>query len=403
MAEEASGPGVDEIVDRYGLALEALHGGKPSADALLVALLERDRVAQALDEGGRAPERVRRVSELDGRLRAAAARTKAADWAGWRQAAGRPADHWWWSLDSAQAKAGEERNLPWLLLAGALMTGTLGLGADISLKLWGSGAGALSFVSGILTLVFTSGPLTTQGRELAGWLINRLRLPLRFRAGTMVAAALSLFVLALLLRVAALPALARVYNDRGVRLLQAGELAEAQRALNRAVSINPQYSQGYYNLGAAFLGVGDYEQAEALFRQALAADRSLDVAYSGLGYALILQGSPERAIPILYGGLAVVQDDAAKVALYANLGQALLAAGRLIEADSALREALALDPHEAVAHCTLAMVAEKAERPPSEIAAHWEGCLSYADPTTARGLELADMARAHLLLLEEGQ
>jgi tetratricopeptide (TPR) repeat protein len=403
MAEEAPVPAVDEVVDRYGAALQALDGGAPGADALLAALLARDRVAAGLDPANRLAERVSRVALLDAQLRLRSARVRGADWSGWRHTLSAPESSWWWRLDEAGVKAAAARSTPWLFLSGLLMTATLGLGADISLKLWGSGAGALSVLSGTLTLLFTSGPLTSEVREVAGWLIDRLRLPLRFRAGTMLVASLLFFLLALLLRLVALPAWARAYNDRGVTLLAAGDLAEAQQSLDRAVSIDPHYAQGYYNLGAAYLDVGDYVRAEASFRQALAADRNLDVAYSGLGYALVLQGFPERAIPILYGGLAAAQDQDARVALYANLGRAFLDAGRTADAKVALGQALALDPREAAAHCGLGLVAEAEDRPPAEARAHWEVCLSYADPTTARGLELADLARVRLQQLAGGE
>jgi len=400
MVDEAPVARVEADISRYQLALDAVDVPKPGSAAVLEALLARDRLADSLDDTSRNPERVQRVVDLDERLRRASARLNDASWAAWRQAAGATAGRWWWHLDEAQQREATERSTLWLFLAGMFMTATLGLGADISLKFWGSGAGSLSVVSAIVTVVLTGGPLTTQGRDVAGWLIGRLHLPLRYRGGTMLAASLLFFVLALLLRVVALPAWARAYNDRGVSLIQAGNLAGAQRALNRAVSIDPQYAQGYYNLGAGYLDVSDYVQAGLLFRQALAADRSLDLAYSGLGYALIHQGKPEQAIPVLYGGLAVAQDDAARVALYTNLGQAYRDAGRLVEAESALNEALALNPQEPAAHCTLALVAEEAERASDQIRLHWESCLRYADPTQPRGRELAEMARAHLKLLE---
>lgn len=403
MAEEAPFPAVDEVIDRYGAALQALDGGTPGADALLAALIARDRVAASLDLANRLPERVSRVAGLDAQLHLRAARVRGADWSGWRHTVGAPDSSWWWRLDEAGVKAAAARSTPWLFLSGLLMTATLGLGADISLKLWGSGAGALSVLSGTLTLLFTSGPLTSEVREVAGWLIDRLRLPLRFRAGTMLVASLLFFLLALLLRLVALPAWARAYNDRGVTLLAAGDLTKAQQSLDRAVSIDPQYAQGYYNMGAAYLDVGDYARAETSFRQALSADRNLDVAYSGLGYALVLQGFPERAIPILYGGLAAAQDQDARVALYANLGRAFLDAGRTADAKVALGQALALDPREAAVHCGLGLIAEAEDRTPAEARAHWEACLSYADPTTARGLELADLARVRLQQLAGGE
>ncbi|HNS49688.1 MAG TPA: tetratricopeptide repeat protein [Anaerolineae bacterium] len=396
MAEQEPRPEVDQVVGRYVAALQALDGARPRPEALLAALLARDGVAACLDAVDRLPERVNLIAGLDAQLRLGAARVTGAGWSAWRHVVGAPDSHWWWRLDEEGAKEAAERSTPWLFISGLLMTATLGLGADMSLKLWGSGAGALSVLSGTLTLLFTSGPLTSEVRQVAGWLVDRLRLPLRFRAGTMLVASLSFFLLALLLRLVALPAWARAYNDRGVTQLAAGELAKAQQSLDRAVSIDPQYAQGYYNLGAAYLDVGDYARAEASFRQALTADRDLDVAYSGLGYALLLQDLPDRAIPIFYGGLALAQDQAAKVALYANLGRAFLDAGRVADAEAALRQALALDPREAAAHCGLGLVAEAQGLAPAEALAHWEACLSYADPATARGLELADLARTRL-------
>jgi hypothetical protein len=51
----------------------------------------------------------------------------------------------------------------------------------------------------------------------------------------------------------------------------------------------------------------------------------------------------------------------------------------------------------------MGLVAEELQRSPDELRLHWESCLSYADPTTPRGLELATMARAHLQTQGEGQ
>jgi hypothetical protein len=168
MADEVPVATVDEAIDRYRAALDALEISKPRAIAVLEALLERDQVAESLDDLSRNLERVQRVADLDERLRKAVARAHDAKWVAWRQAAGAPPGRWWWHLDEALAQAASDRSSVWLFLAGALMTATLGLGADISLKLWGSGAGGLSVASAILTVLFTGGPLTTQGRDVAG-------------------------------------------------------------------------------------------------------------------------------------------------------------------------------------------------------------------------------------------
>jgi Tfp pilus assembly protein PilF len=386
---------------RYRVAVSALEGAAATPVALYQALLLRDQVADLVEWQNLPAEGFQELADLDGGLRKAAGRVRNPDWDAWRRATLAPPERWWWWLDQAQTKEAEERDFLWVLLAGMLMTITLGLGADISLRLWGSGAGALSVVSVILTMILTGGPLTSQGRQLAKWLMDRLHLPLRYRGSTMLAAASLFLLIALALRLLALPAWARLYNNRGVGLLLAGDLVGAQRSFDRAVSIDPDYAVAYYNLGQAYIDLSDFDQATSLFRRALAADRTFDLAYNGLGYVLTLQGEPDRAVPVLYTGLSVAQDAESQVALLTNLGRAYLGSGRTLEAETALNQALALDPQEAAAHCTLALVAEELERPLEQVRLDWENCLSYADPTTPQGQEMADRARAHLRTVEE--
>ncbi len=403
MSDGAPLPSLPAALDDYQAALDALSEVTAGEADLLTAVIRRDQVAALLDREGVTPEGIQRLAGLDKRLHQAAMRFPQADWETWRQAVNPARDGWWWQLGEVHDKAAAEREFLWMLLAGVLMTATLGLGTDIIGRLWGGGADGLSIASAVITLVLTGGPLTSQGRDLALWLIRRLHLPVRYRAQTTLAAAVLFFGVVLFLRLAALPVWAGASNNRGIRLLQKGDLTAAQRAFAQAISINPNYASAYYNLASAYADIGDYGQARQLYTQALATDRTFDLAYNGLGYVMIRQGTPEQAIPVLYTGLNLAQDDETRVALWTNLGQAYLAAGRESEAAEALAQALALNPQEAVAHCALGVAAEGLARPDDEVRLHWESCLSYADPTTPRGQELAAQARAHLRTLEEGK
>jgi len=89
--------------------------------------------------------------------------------------------------------------------------------------------------------------------------------------------------------------------------------------------------------------------------------------------------------------------------LWTNLGRVYWEVEQYYEAEAALGEALALNPEEAAAHCTLALTAAALERPENTAVLHWENCLRYADPTTPRGQELVALARAHLQQLEDGK
>jgi len=390
-------------LDRYQAAVDALSDADADQAALLAALVRRDQLAALGSGEGITSEVVQRLAGLDERLQRAACRFPKADWETWRRSLNPGSAAWWWRLDEVHGQAAAERQFLWMLLAGVLMTATLGLGADIVGRLRGGGADGLSIVGAVLTLVLTGGPLTGQGRDLALWLIRRLRLPVRYRGQTTLAAAILFFGVVLLLRLAALPAWASASNNRGIRYLQQGDLTAAQQAFARAISINPDYASACYNLAGAYADIGDYGQAQRLYTQALATDRTFDLAYNGLGYVLIRQGAPEQAIPVLYTGLGLARDAESRVALWTNLGRAYLAAGRYTEATEALTQALALNPQEAAAHCALGLAGEKLALPGDEVRLHWESCLSYADPITPRGQELAAQARAHLRALEGGR
>lgn len=398
------------LTDALATYEAALHGlpqeeVEPAAieDPIQALLIARDQVAYSLAHGYQAsPDQLRHLITLDKELRKRRDQVLLADLATWRESVQPPANHWWWRLDEARAGAEEKRDFPWVLLAAALMIITLIPAVDIIWRMWGGDFDPLFVISTCITVVLTSSPLTQAGREVAAWLMDRAHLPTRYRGKTMLGTAVLSLVMVLLLQ-SALPAVAITYNNRGYTLLQAGDLTGAQQAFARAVHINPDYAAGYHNLAEAYVEIGDYDQAHSLYTQALATDPDLDVAYNGLGYVLLLQEKPEQAIPILYTGLKVAQDDVARTALWNNLGRAYLAAMRDREAEAALQQALALNREEAVAHCTLALTAQALRRPENEIILHWENCLRYADPGTPRGQELRAMAQAHLRQLEEGR
>lgn len=370
--------------------------------ALLSALTQRDRIAAALTAEITTPSVVQHLAKLDCRLRQVSTQVPDADWGTWRQTLGAPSSYWWWWLDEAQNQVREKNSLPWIILAGTLMTVTLGLAIDIIQRLWSGGPDSLLIISAIFTLAITGSPLTKQGRELASWIMDKVRLPFLYRGKTMLGAACLAFTLVLILRLA-LPGVATVYNNRGYTLLRSGDLTGAQQAFARAININQEYAAGYYNLADAYLGIADYDKAVSLYTQALVADRTLDLAYGGLGYVYILQGKPERAIPILYEGLGHAQTDTVRSILLTNLGRAYLESQQFHEAEETLGEALRLTPTEAAARCVLGLIREALKYPDDQVASDWENCLRYADATTPRGQELATEARAHLLSLKGGR
>ena len=392
---------LDESISQYQISLEDLKD-KSHKTAFLAVLLQRDQVANLLQKESGTPPSICHLADLDNRLRETNLLSKVSsnEWDAWRKALNPKPDHWWWQLDRIHAQTEKKHDLFWVFLTGVLTTITIGWLVEIIDRLWGLGSDWLSAVVATSSILLTGGALTKHGPELAKQFLGKIpRLAPRHQGEAMFAMAAIGLIGVLSIRFFALPSLALFYNNRGVDYLHTGELTQSRRDFQRAVALNPDYAEAYYNLADAYVDIGDYDQAQALYNQALIADRTLDFAYNGIGYVLILQGEPKRAIPVLYAGLDVAEDDDARVPLWTNLGRAYLEAERYEEAEKALLKALELNRREAAANCNLAITAEMLEYPKNSIIQYWEDCLRYA-PNTPRGQELATMAQVHLRSLE---
>jgi len=387
-----------EAIALYEAALTRAQAGR-STESLLLTLVQRDQVAAALAKSSTIPVMVQRLAALDRSLQGMAPRMASAPWQDWRLALGPPPERWWWWLDKSQIEAKRRPGTAWVLLAGTLIAVTISLAVDVSMRIWAGGTDVLSVIGVVFTVAVGSIPLTGMGSDLAAWTMDKLRLPAHHRGETMFGAAVLALLVALLVRLT-VPNLATTFNSQGYALLRAGDLSGAQRAFARAVSLNRNHAAAYYNLAHSFLEIGDHEKARSLYTQALATDSTMAPAYAGLGYVLILEGKPQQATLVLYRGLGLVEDKDTEAALWTNLGWAYLEAGRRLEAETALVQALKLNEREAAAHCALALSIEMRDvaEVPAKAIPHWEDCLRYADAGTARGRDLAALAQAHLPL-----
>ncbi len=383
-----------------------------TAEAVLAALLCRDRLAQAVQGVGDVAV-VIELAELDAVLKRAAPQVPTATWVRWRSTLTPSQQSWWWRLDEEETQRFRRRDLPWIIAAGLLMTATAGITIEIIRRLWSSGVDSFAVLGAGAALALTGVPISTHSRDAAGWLLDRLWPNASFRGLRLLGAALVSFLLVLLFAVAGLPALGTFFNNMGAQMLAQGNLSGASEALTRAVTLNPDYAIAYYNLAQRYVLIGDYDEAVKVHTQALQADDQQVLAYSGLGHALILQGKPAKAVSILRTGLSLAVDTQSGacvdpdaeicLALWADLGWAYLEAKRFAEAEEALRQALVLNPADAPALCNLALTAEALNRPPDEIIFTWESCLVNVQSVLlpARRDELAALARTHLRQWED--
>lgn len=148
--------------------------------------------------------------------------------------------------------------------------------------------------------------------------------------------------------------LARAEFWTGVLLDDAGQPAEAARhleaslALRREIGDERGIARTLNSLGVVARSLGDLDRAEALFQESLDRKRALDdrpgisVSLTGLGIIASDRGQYAGAVELLAAALEIdrAYGGPGEVVAHANLGTALVRAGRLDEGLTELRAAL---------------------------------------------------------------
>jgi len=403
-------PRLGEAIAGYATALDALASGVTDTQAgVLEMLLARDALARALASAPNpTPETLSRVAELDARLRGQAAAVAASvgsrTLAGWRSATQPPGTAWWWSLDTIADSAASASHPIWAILAGAFITLAVSLASDISLRFLSGGPdllGLISTFSQALLAVLAGSAFTRVGGE---WLTRFLSSVHAVRGSrgawkTSFAAALLAAILVLWL---SLPSVARLYNDRGVRLQQAGKVTSARQSFERAIRLSPDYAQARFNLASAHEETLDYDAALGEYQRALKLDERLYPAYNNLARLYVLRrGDPASALALLDHAIALKPPEKRVLySLHKNRGWANLRLEYFLQAERDLKDAISLRPEGgAAAHCLLAQVFEAQKK---DASVQWNNCLAYA-PGEQGEVEASWLGRAQERLLQEVQ
>ena len=152
----------------------------------------------------------------------------------------------------------------------------------------------------------------------------------------------------------AAPEIATACNKNGVKHHDRGGLALAKFYYQCATLLQPDYGKARYNLASLDEELGDLTGARAGYRKAMEGGRA--AAYNNFARLEILDHKCDEAIPVLREGLQLARRQAVKEALLANLGRAKLCQNLPREAESHLREAIALGGDRSLARCLLAPV-----------------------------------------------
>jgi tetratricopeptide (TPR) repeat protein len=249
--------------------------------------------------------------------------------------------------------------------------------------------GVLAVIIPSLLALLTSGALTPIGREARNYLFQKLAKS--YWSFFSMAIAL-IFLIFLVVFHQFFPQIAVYFHNQGEQQYQAGQLEQALSNYQKAIALNPSYAQAHYHLGILYEDLQQFDQAIAEYQLAVKQANSASSlirlqAYNNWGHLLVVQKEYAKAItPLLEGKNALNYRQVTKnedfqktnYALLKNLGWAQLELKNYAEANSLLKEAIALDSKRAPAYCLLAEVLE-AQGKKDEALKNWENCIAHAD------------------------
>jgi tetratricopeptide (TPR) repeat protein len=138
------------------------------------------------------------------------------------------------------------------------------------------------------------------------------------------------------------PESAIAWRSLGDALFDAGQNAEAEKALLRSIELSPSRSAFIY-LGCVCIVEERFVEGEAYCRRALELDPDFDEAYYNLGSALREQGRLDESIDAFQNAARLSPDYAEA---HRELGDLFSRLGNLDEAKHHLDMSLALNPHD---------------------------------------------------------
>jgi tetratricopeptide (TPR) repeat protein len=135
--------------------------------------------------------------------------------------------------------------------------------------------------------------------------------------------------------------------SEGVKLIEAGQLAEAEAAFKEVLDMQPGIPEVHRNLGYIYAQQKDWAKAEAAFLAALDLRPGEPDFVAALARVYKQSGQDEKAMELLS---QAAEDNPADASAQFNRGIFLLSEGRNEEAEAAFEATLAADPSVAEAH-----------------------------------------------------
>ncbi len=134
---------------------------------------------------------------------------------------------------------------------------------------------------------------------------------------------------------------AELHNALGWTLFQSGRPAEAVAEYQRALAAEPRHAKAHNNLALALVELGRLEEAASHFRASLEIEPRAEI-YSDLGFTMARLGKRDEAFAAYRKALEI---DPACASAHFNLAVTFVQEGRLGEAETHYRQALATRPN----------------------------------------------------------
>jgi tetratricopeptide (TPR) repeat protein len=146
------------------------------------------------------------------------------------------------------------------------------------------------------------------------------------------------------------PKYAEAYNNLGVTLQNLGLMDEAAKSYEKAIAFKPDYTEAHNNLGVTLQNLGLMDEAAKSYEKAISFKPDYIEAHNNLGNILLELRQLETAIES-YEKVITIKPDYAEA--HNNLGATLQELGRLDMAVKSYEKALAIKPDYAEAHNNL--------------------------------------------------
>lgn len=387
---------IEHSLNCYEHYLQALKNAtSPREEQVLNVLAARDAVQQLLADGAKlSGVQWRQLSQLDECLKQQTDQIiQNLDLEQWRKTVQPSESAWWWYCDVSKW---EKFDWVWNSINLVCLGISISLVVDTSSKLLTSQPGFVGTLvivfQSILTLLGGGGSLTQTGQKTREYLFTRFNIKKRYWG--FWSAGISLLLLVVLFNIHGnLPKVAVWYKNWGVEHYQAREFDSALSDYEKAIALRPDYAEAHYHLGLLYEDSQQYDKARTEYQLAIQSDYdALELltrlkAHNNLGRLYILKNDYTAAIPALNTGLNLVDEETAKTdkkikntqyALLKNMGWVQLGLKNYAEAESLLKEAIALDPERGAAYCLFAQVLE-GKKQQTEALTQWENCIIYAD------------------------